>query len=103
MNRLFYIANHDVIPLKHNVMIESLHIPSCDGLEMSAVALWTYKTVGPPDLEQLGSEVFFCTEQVEEFGRTQTFLTFNTVFRYAVISSVFLEYDMRELSYSYHP
>ncbi|MFW2373126.1 MAG: hypothetical protein ACN4GM_08395, partial [Gammaproteobacteria bacterium] len=70
---------------------------------MSAVALWTYKAVGPPDLVQLGSTVFFCTEQFEEFGQAQTFLTLNSVFRHVVISLVFFNYDMPGVSYSDHP
>ena len=70
---------------------------------MSTVALWTYKAVGPPDLVQLGSTVFFCTEQFEEFVQAQTFLTLNSVFRHVVISLVFFNYDMPGVSYSDHP
>ena len=57
---------------------------------MSTAATWTGETVRPSDLEQLGSAVFFCTEQFEESGQTQTLLTVNYVFRHVVTYFGFL-------------
>lgn len=71
---------------------------------MSTAAAWTGETVRPSDLEQLGSAVFFSTEQFEESGQTQTLLTVNSVFRHVVTSFGFLrDYDMPGVSYSDHP
>jgi len=61
-------------------------ISCCYGIEMSAAAAWTGEPIRPSDLEQLGSAVFFCTEQFEESGQTQTLLSLNSMFRHVVTS-----------------
>ena len=59
---------------------------------MSTAAAWTGETVRPSDLEQLGSAVFFSTEQFEESGQTQTLLSLNSMFRHVVTSFGFHRY-----------